>query len=80
MLNYKNDKDLSAIIYTEITDEKVLNFIFKKGGKVNITNLQWCVSFYTKKSVEQNIINLKEAGLIKIVDSDSINLSIGDYL
>ena len=61
---YENDIDLKELVYTEITDEKILDFFFKKGGTVNIVNLQWCVSNYSNKQIAQNLLNLELAGLI----------------
>jgi hypothetical protein len=61
---YENDKDLSQLIYTEISDDKVLSFLFKKGGKVNVVNLTYCVNTYGKKDIAANLVSLEAAGLI----------------
>ena len=72
---YENDKDLSELIYTEVTDEKVLNFFFKKGGIVNVNNLQYCVGLYGKKELAQHIVNLETAGMIKAISSFEFKLT-----
>ncbi len=66
---YDNDTDLRELLYTDVTDEKVLRFIFKKGGKVNATNLQYCISLQSKKNISDILLNLETSGLIKAVDS-----------
>jgi hypothetical protein len=62
---YENDEDIRQLLYTEVTDQKLLDFFFKKGGKVNIMNLQWCINHYAEKQIAQNIVNLEHDGLIE---------------
>ncbi|MBL7696587.1 MAG: hypothetical protein JNK79_00445 [Chitinophagaceae bacterium] len=61
---YENDTDIEELVYTEVTDEKLLNFFFKKGGTVNINNLTYCVNLYGKKDISQNILNLQMKELV----------------
>jgi hypothetical protein len=70
-ITYENDKDLGLLIYTEITDEKLLEFFFKKCGKVNVNNLNWCYSTYGPKHTDlaKHIVSLEVQGLIKPIDS-----------
>lgn len=75
MKTYENDKDISPLLNTELSDELVLDFFFKKGGKVNINNLQAVLSIYGRKQIAQNLVNLKEKGLIKFVDSFNCKLT-----
>lgn len=65
---YHNDNDVSELVYTEVTDEKLLNFFFKKGGKVNVNNLSYVVHEYGKKELAQHFVNLETAGLIEYIE------------
>lgn len=62
---YYNDNNIKQLIYTEVTDDTLLDFFFKKHGKVNINNLQYVVHEYGKKQIAQNLVNLEAKGLIK---------------
>lgn len=70
IVTYENDKDIGQLIYTELTDDKLLEFFFKKGGEVNITNLNYCMNEYgyhygNNMKFSQHFVNLETAGLIK---------------
>jgi hypothetical protein len=69
MDSYENDRDISELVYTELTDEKLLKFFFKKGGKVNINNLALLVHQYGKKEIAHNVVSLETLGLIKPVSN-----------
>lgn len=65
VITYENDNDLYRLINTPLTDEIVLDFLFKKCGKVNYNNLAYLINTYGKQDVTANLVSLKNKGLIK---------------
>ncbi|HYM93455.1 MAG TPA: hypothetical protein VET23_04900 [Chitinophagaceae bacterium] len=72
---YENDQDLYWLSNTEITDESILDFIFKKGGSVNWNNLSYILNNYNRKDISQIFINLKANGLINVKSHTDVRVT-----
>lgn len=67
-ISYENDKDLEPLLYTELSKQRVLDFFFKKRGKVNINNLQYLVVTHSNRQIAPILLELKMEGLIEIIE------------
>jgi predicted transcriptional regulator len=72
---YDNDKQLSQLLYSEITDDTLLNLFFQKGGTVNITNLNYLVGTNSKNDFSRNLISLESKGLVKSTGSHTYKVT-----
>jgi hypothetical protein len=68
MDTYENDKDFNQLLSAKITDELLLDFIFKK-RKVNATNVSHLYLTRCNRHIAPHFHNLAAKGLIKPVDS-----------
>jgi len=67
LTTYENDKDWIKLYLVNTTDEMILEFIFKKGGRVNVTNMNSLMRSDGRlnTSIPQHILNLQQKELIE---------------
>lgn len=74
---YENDRDFNALIYSDITTDRLLDFFFKKGGLVNINNAHYLI---VKSNRTTNFIkalkSLEADGFVKPFDSHCCKVTI----
>jgi hypothetical protein len=75
-IDYRNDEDFNALVSADITEDRLITFIIRKGGKVNLTNLTFLVRERSKTDdVVQQIRNMISDGILKKVDSHYFKLT-----
>jgi hypothetical protein len=71
----KMNKDFQKLVASDINEERLLNFFFRKGGIVNINHLNNLVRQKTNTSgVRQLLYNLRSDKLIVKLTAIMINL------
>ncbi len=75
LTTYENDKDFNLLISNDITADKLLEFMFKKKGKVNVTNFAYLAA---KRKIDTTnlFLQLASEGKIKLIGSHAARITL----